>query len=63
VWQATTGGAGAPFYDRKTNLPWSGKVLAYSIQPHVALFKVDGARVDLEVVSTTGQVLDSARLR
>ncbi|MBP1620211.1 MAG: metallophosphoesterase family protein [Acidobacteria bacterium] len=63
VWQVTAGGAGAPFYDRRTDLPWSARVINYSIQPHVALFRVDGARVDLEVVSSTGQVLDQARLR
>ena len=63
VWQVTAGGAGAPFYDRRTDLPWSGRLVTYSIQPHVALFKVDGARVEIEVVSATGQVIDQARLR
>ena len=63
VWQITAGGAGAPFYDRRTDLPWSARLVTYSIQPHVALFRVDGARVDLEVISTTGQVIDTARLR
>jgi hypothetical protein len=63
VWQITAGGAGAPFYDRRTDLPWSARLVTYSIQPHVALFRVDGAHVDLEVVSTTGQVIDTARLR
>ncbi len=63
VWQVTSGGAGAPFYDRRTDLPWSGSLATYSIQPHVSLFRIDGARVDLEVVSATGQVIDQARLR
>jgi hypothetical protein len=63
VWQVTAGGAGAPFYDRRTDLPWSARLVTYSIQPHVALFRIDGARVDLEAISSTGQVIDQARLR
>jgi hypothetical protein len=63
VWHVTSGGAGAPFYDRRTDLPWSARLETYSIQPHVALFRIDGARVDLEAVSATGQVIDTARLR
>jgi hypothetical protein len=63
VWQVTSGGAGAPFYDRRADLPWSTRLAAYSIQPHVSLFTIDGSRVDLEAVSATGQVIDRARLR
>lgn len=63
VWQVTSGGAGAPWYDKELDLPWSGELAAHSTLPHCALFRVDGARVALEVLSETGQVLDSVNLR
>lgn len=63
VWQITSGGAGAPWYDRRTDLPWSEHVETYSTQPHYALFRVEDRRVVLEVFSQTGQRLDAAVLR
>lgn len=63
VWQVTSGGAGAPWYDVERDLPWSGELRTHSTQPHVALFEVDGGDVRLEVFSQTGQVLDRAVLR
>ncbi len=63
VWQITAGGAGAPWYDRETHLPWSREVRAHSTQPHYALFEVKPANVNLTVVSQTGQVIDRVPLR
>lgn len=63
VWQITSGGAGAPWYDKELDLPWSGELRAHSTQPHYALFRIDGGDVELEAISQTGQRVDAARLR
>jgi hypothetical protein len=63
VWQITAGGAGAPWYDKDLDLPWSGSLRAHCTMPHVAMFAVDGGDVTLEVIVETGQVVDSHRLR
>jgi hypothetical protein len=63
VWQVTSGGAGAPYYDKELDLPWRGERRAHSPQPHYAMFHVDGAAVRLEVFSQTGQRVDAATLR
>jgi hypothetical protein len=63
VWQVTSGGAGAPWYDKELDLPWSGDLKAHSTQPHYALFRIDGAAVKLEVYAQTGQRIDAAVLR
>ncbi|MBI5852046.1 MAG: metallophosphoesterase family protein [Planctomycetes bacterium] len=63
VWQVTSGGAGAPWYDKELDLPWSGELAAHSTLPHCALFHVEGTRVRLEVLAETGQVIDAVVLR
>ena len=63
VWQVTSGGAGAPWYDKQLNLPWSQALAAHSTLPHYALFDVEGATVKLLVYGETGQLLDQATLR
>lgn len=63
VWQVTSGGAGAPWYDKQLDLPWSAALAAHSTLPHYAMFEVDGAAVDLLVFSENGQLLDRAKLR
>ena len=63
VWQVTSGGAGAPRYDKELDLPWSPQLRAHSTQPHYAFFRVDGGDVTLEVFSQTGQRIDSVVLR
>lgn len=62
VWQITTGGAGAPWYDRETNLPWSDEVAVHSTQTHYTMFHVSRGEVTVEVFSDTGQVIDEAKL-
>ncbi|MDK2971948.1 MAG: hypothetical protein PWP23_1703 [Candidatus Sumerlaeota bacterium] len=63
VWQVTSGGAGAPWYDKELNLPWSPWLKAHSTQPHYAYFRVNGDNVELEVYSQTGERIDTAVLR
>ncbi|MCC6785026.1 MAG: metallophosphoesterase family protein [Planctomycetes bacterium] len=63
VWQITSGGAGAPFYDKELDLPWSGELAAHSTMPHCAMFTVDGPKVSLEVFANTGQRIDAVELR
>jgi hypothetical protein len=63
IWQITSGGAGAPWYDKELHLPWSPWLKAHSTQPHCALFKVSGDNVELEVHSQTGQIIDQLMLR
>lgn len=63
VWQVTSGGAGAPFYDKELDLPWSGELRAHSTQPHYAFFRINGDDVLLEAYSKTGQKIDEAVLR
>ena len=62
VWQVTSGGAGAPWYDKELDLPWSSGLAAHSTQPHYAFFRVDGEKVALEVYSQTGEKVDGASL-
>jgi len=62
IWQVTAGGAGAPWYDKELDLPWTPYLKAHSTQPHYAFFKVDGKDVDLEVYAQTGQLIDEATL-
>lgn len=63
VWQVTSGGAGAPWYDRELHMPWAGELAKHATQPHYALFSVDGPRVTLDVYAQTGQLIDQAVLR
>ena len=63
IWQVTSGGAGAPWYDKELSLPWSGDLKVHSTQPHYALFRIDGEKVTLEVYAQTGQKIDAAVLR
>lgn len=59
VWQVTSGGAGAPWYDKQINLPWSPNLVRHSTQPHYAYFDVQPDSVKLEAYSQTGERLDS----
>ncbi len=63
VWQVTSGGAGAPWYDKELNMPWSASLLIHSTQPHYAFFRVQGDDVYLEAYSQTGQKLESIILK
>jgi hypothetical protein len=63
VWQVTSGGAGAPWYDKELDLPWSSELAAHSTQPHYAYFLISGDSVELEVYSQTGEKIDAATLK
>jgi hypothetical protein len=63
LWQVTAGGAGAPWYDKELDLPWSPHLAAHSTQPHYAYFRVNGEQVVLEVYAQTGEKIDTAALR
>ncbi len=63
VWQVTTGGAGAPWYDKDLHLPWSSELRAHSTQPHFVLFSIEGEQVRLDVPSQTGESVDETELR
>ncbi|MCB2155120.1 metallophosphoesterase [bacterium] len=63
VWQITSGGAGAPWYDKELDLPWSPNLKTHSTQPHYAFFTLDRENVTVEAYSQTGQRIDHAMLR
>lgn len=62
VWQVTSGGAGAPWYDKELGLPWSENLVLHSTQPHYAFFRVDGDNVKLEAYSQTGEQIDAGMI-
>ncbi len=61
VWQIVTGGVGAPFY-ALGNAPWSGSVKKFYPTRHYCLVSVEGERVELTVVSDSGEVVDRCTL-
>jgi hypothetical protein len=63
TWQITQGAAGAPFYPRDFNVPWSGAVKKFVAHTwSYCHIKVRGPKVDLETYSYTGELLDQAQL-
>lgn len=58
VTQIVSGGAGAPFYPRDTQVPWSSAVQKYSMTNHYVLVTVDGAKVSLEAIDIDGNLID-----
>lgn len=62
AWQIISGGAGAPYHARNPEVPWADGVRASSVQIHYVLFEVNGPAVHMEVISSTGEVIDRADL-
>jgi hypothetical protein len=62
VWQITSGGAGAPFYGQDTSVPWVNQVKAFTSIPHYCLVSVHGDRVELEVWTRSGQLVERTLL-
>ncbi|MCC6159689.1 MAG: metallophosphoesterase [Deltaproteobacteria bacterium] len=63
AWQIISGGAGAPYYARETNVPWAKFVKTFSARENWALFRVKGSRVEIEVRSFAGELIDRAVLK
>lgn len=63
AWQIISGGAGAPYYARETNVPWAKFVETFSARENWALFRVKGSRVEIEVRSFAGELIDRAVLK
>lgn len=62
VWQIVTGGAGAPFAAVEPDMPWSDGLRKSTAQMHVALYKVDGKHVFLDVYNLDSLLIDSVEL-
>ncbi len=63
AWQIVSGGAGAPFYMMETGQPWTQDVKKFSTQSHYTLFRIDDSRVNLEVYSLTGELIEEVVLK
>ncbi|MCF8331477.1 MAG: metallophosphoesterase [Bacteroidales bacterium] len=62
-WQLTNGSAGAPYYSQQ-KLPWSGNVKIFSTQNAFILFRIEGRKIDAEVVNPeTFQVIETFKLK
>ncbi len=62
TWQIISGGAGAPFHALNPEVPWAGQVRAHSVQIHYLLFEVNGPAIQMEAISSTGEIIDRVDL-
>lgn len=62
VWQIVSGGAGAPWVGLAPDPAYADRVEAFFVQHHITLWTFDGPRVELEVVSSTGETLERVQL-
>ncbi|MDQ7826668.1 MAG: metallophosphoesterase family protein [Candidatus Eremiobacteraeota bacterium] len=61
MWQILSGDVGAPYYFQQKDLPWSGKVKAFSSELNCCIIEVEGPMVFLKVISPTGELLDEVQ--
>ncbi len=62
IWQINNGAAGAPYYAQEET-PWSGLVESFTTQHALVLFRVDGERINVEVLNPdTLEVVDTFSL-
>ena len=57
-WQIISGGAGAPFYMEDKSTKWNRSVEAFLPYNHFCLFEVNGKKIALKVISSTGRMVD-----
>ena len=62
VWQIVSGGAGAPFYNFETQLPWSPLVAAFSAVQHFCLIEASAQGVRIKAIDPFGRLVDEAEL-
>lgn len=63
IWHITNGSAGAPYYGQE-ELPWSSSVELFSTKYALVLFRVDGKKVDIEVIDPDNlEPIEEASLR
>ncbi|TKJ36835.1 hypothetical protein CEE37_14720 [candidate division LCP-89 bacterium B3_LCP] len=62
VWQIVTGGAGAPYYNHDTDVPWAHTVKSFYPLNHYCLVEVNSSDVLLKVYSAEGTLVESVKL-
>jgi hypothetical protein len=60
--QIVTGGAGAPYYQQETQVPWTDAVARFSTRQHFVRIEVDGNGATVKAIDIGGQVFDEFRL-
>ncbi|MCO4783132.1 MAG: metallophosphoesterase [Candidatus Cloacimonetes bacterium] len=63
VWQMISGGVGAPYYYQVKNLPWSKDVKKFDWKQHFLLVNINEGGVFLSAVSSTGELIDVAKIK
>jgi hypothetical protein len=63
VWQIVTGGVGAPFWALDRDYPWSDSVKKFYPTRHYCLISVQDEKVELTVISDSGEVVDRCMLK
>ena len=63
VWQMISGGVGAPYYYQVKNLPWSKNVKKFDWKQHFILVNIREDNVFLSAVSSTGELIDVAKIK
>ncbi|PCJ21490.1 MAG: hypothetical protein COB02_02540 [Candidatus Cloacimonadota bacterium] len=63
VWQMISGGVGAPYYYQVKNLPWSKNVKKFDWKQHFILVNIEENGVFLSAISSTGELIDVAKLK
>ncbi|MCB9479582.1 MAG: metallophosphoesterase [Deltaproteobacteria bacterium] len=62
AWQITSGGAGAPYYNRDKSVPWADKVHSFTTQMNYTIIDVDGEKVRLRAYGFGGEIIDDVVL-
>jgi 3',5'-cyclic-AMP phosphodiesterase len=63
VWQVISGNVGAPAYAQGgSSAPWSTEVKAFYPARHYCLISVEGDKVELQVISDFGEIVDKCML-
>ena len=63
VWHIVSGGAGAPFANVQTGLPWDEDVKMTTQQYNYTLYKVRGKKIFLEAYNIDGMLIDSIQVK
>ena len=63
VWQLISGGVGAPYYSEVKNLPWSSQVQFIDWKQNFLHISVNQGGVWLQALSSTGEIMESVKLR
>ncbi|MBT8492279.1 MAG: hypothetical protein KJO07_04400, partial [Deltaproteobacteria bacterium] len=60
--QIITGGAGAPYYQQETHVPWTGKVARFSTRQHYVRIEVSASGAVVKAIDIGGKTFDEFQL-